>query len=132
MAKHSAPDPDEVRALGEAVNDVFRSIVIDDCTLSALARRDGGALPDFPPEVVDAFEVLKAWAIAWEPGSPDLVLALNACQAGEVLTLATGYALAHQIDDHPDRDWVGCSDQTRVVYYACKLFAMAIEHGGYR
>lgn len=128
MAETPVPNPEDVEALGEAVNDVYRPLALQGKETEAQARAGIDLVPLASPRVIDALKVMEAYIA--DPGAyPDGVwLDLSCVDAGELVMLTAGLAINHQAINHPEDSWVGCSDQGRLVYYACQVFIQAIDH----
>lgn len=129
MAKHSAPDPDGVDLLAEAVNDVYRGMVLTPDAIFPPPSETPFSVSDFSPEAREALATIHEFTTNPEMAGRPYVIALTAYQAGEVLTMAAGLAYAHQYDDHPGKPWVGCEPHTSIMAHACRVFLLALGQG---
>lgn len=122
MGKHSAPDPDGVEALTDAVNEVFRGIAMPSNGLVHHVTEGARSVPDPSPRVVEAYQQIRAYVESGVRGPGTLHLALTGEEYGELLQFAIVMAFLHQSVEHPDMSWAGCYPETPIVFYACDFF----------
>lgn len=127
MADFPVPDPKAVKALGDAVNEIYRRLPDNPLgsTDAPVVIRD--APMDASAQAVEVFGAL--WRFVNEPRmlSDRLMVQLNPAVAGEVLTMAVAGAFGHQDDDHSGSTWVGCEPWTELVNLACLLYSASLR-----
>jgi hypothetical protein len=146
------PRPEDVAALGDAVNEVYRGMAISpDAIFPAPGRGksawdahadhlhvhsarepegDDLTVTGASPQAERALQALWAHATGEGPHLSAVNVWVTASQASEVLTLAVSLAYGHQHDHHPDKPWMTCEPYTQVVQMACGLFTTVCRGEG--
>lgn len=127
MHKIPPPDPRDVAALGDAVNDVFR----------ALAAKNGVSWMHQPPRaeattgrehvIEEILGQIIDGVLAETIDDTGLNVVISVREAGELLVAAMIHAAEHGRTMCKYDEFTRCHYARRIVYYACRVFTQIVE-----
>lgn len=127
MPDFPTPDPKNVAALGDAVNEVFRGLALSPFHIphSPKVRETG---PSIRYDAVDeAFDQIESGVREGTIDDTGLAVKLSVTDAGALLTLAMVKMARHGRTDCRYELFTQCHYARSVVYYAAKCYTQILE-----
>lgn len=132
MGKHAHPDPHDVGALAEAVNEVLGPVVTGIVMDGETGRNEDPFAAEVP---LRAFEILEQIQDAMQSDSTDpsrIVVVASPRELAFALTLAVGFAVQHEAEERLTGGWIECDYFGELVFYVAQLYVLSIRARGLR
>lgn len=60
------------------------------------------------------------------PGTPELRIELTLDEVGQLFLVCASFVLRHQLREHPEHTWIGCTHPVSLVHNVCEIVIDAI------